>query len=112
METSDYNGLAEKYARMHQLPMYLIVQHTNEVFKSVFSFAKGLHLGKDRQIYRFAKKRFCDNPEMAEFEDQRFGVPEKVLYPIPDPEIQPRPLEWSKTLRQSKPPPTRRIGGN
>ena len=107
METSDYYGLAEKYARKHRLPLYLIVHDTNEDFEKVFSFAKGLQLKKDRKIYRYARERFCVSPEMAAFNEQRFGVPGKVLYPIPDPEIQPRPLEWSKILRQ---PPHLTIG--
>jgi len=107
METSDYYGLAGKYARKHRLPLYLIVHDTNEDFERVFPFAKGLQLAKDRRIYRFAKERFCVSPEMAVFNAQRFGVTGKVLYPIPDPEIQPRPLEWSKILRQ---PPHLTIG--
>jgi len=107
METSDYYGLAEKYARKHGLPLYLIVHDTNEEFEKVFSFAKRLQLEKDRRIYRFAKERFCVSPEMAAFNEKRFGAPGKVLYPIPDPEIQPRPLEWSNLLRQ---PPHLTIG--
>ena len=107
METSDYYGLAEKYARKHRLPFYLIVHDTNEDFEKVFSWAKPRQFAKDRRIYRFAQERFCVSPEMAEFNEKRFGVPGKVLYPIPDPEIQPRPVEWSKTLRQ---PPHLTIG--
>ncbi len=107
METSDYYGLAEKYARTHGLPLYLIVHDTNEDFEPVFPWAKGSQLAKDRRIYRFAKERFCVSPEMAAFNEQRFGVPGKVLYPISDPKIQPRPLEWSKALRQ---PPHLTIG--
>ena len=64
-------------------------------------------MAKDRRIYRFAKERFCISPEMAAYNEARFGVPGKVLYPISDPKIQPRPLEWSKDLRQ---PPHLTIG--
>jgi len=101
MEASDYYELAERYARSKRIPFYLIVHDTNEEFERVFPWAKARQLAKDRKIYRFAKERFCVSPEMAEFNEQRFGVSGKVLYPIPDPEIQPRPLEWSKDLRQS-----------
>jgi glycosyltransferase involved in cell wall biosynthesis len=107
MEASDYYELAERYARAKGIPLYLIVHDTNEEFEKVFSWAKARQLAKDRRIYRFAKERFCVSPEMAEFNEKRFGVPGKVLYPVPDPEIQARPLEWSKELRQ---PPYLTIG--
>jgi hypothetical protein len=107
METSDYYELAEQYARSKGIPLYLIVHDTNEEFEKVFSWAKPRQLDKDQRIYRFARERFCISPEMAEFNEERFGVPGKVLYPIPDPEIRPRPLEWSKALRQ---PPHLTIG--
>ena len=100
MEASDYYELAEKYARSKEIPLYLIVHDTNEEFEKVLSWAKPRQLAKDRRIYRFARERFCISPEMAEFNGRRFGVSGKVLYPIPDPEIRPRPLEWSKELRQ------------
>ena len=107
MEASDYYELAEKYARSKRIPLYLIVHDTNEEFEKVFSWAKPRQLDKDQRIYRFARERFCISPEMAEFNEKRFGVPGKVLYPIPDPEIRPRPLEWSKELRQ---PPHLTVG--
>lgn len=107
MQTSDYYDLAEKYARSKGIPLYMIVHDTNEDFERVFFWAKKAQFAKDQRIYRFAKERFCVSPEMAEFNERRFGVPGKVLYPIPDPEIRPRPLEWSNELRQ---PPHLTIG--
>ncbi len=107
METSDYYELAERYARSMGIPLYLIVHDTNEDFERVFCWAKKAQFAKDQRIYRFAKERFCVSPEMAEFNERRFGVPGKVLYPIPDPEIRPRPLEWSNEQRQ---PPHLTIG--
>ena len=107
METSDYYELAEKYAQIKGIPLYLIVHDTNEDFEKVFSWAKKAQFKKDKRIYRSAKERFCVSPEMAEFNEKRFGVLGKVLYPIPDQEIQPRPLELSKALRQ---PPHLTIG--
>ena len=107
METSDYYELAAKYAQAKRIPLYLIVHDTNEDFERVFSWAKARQLAKDRRIYRFARERCCVSPEMAEYEEQRFGVSGKVLYPIPDPEIKPRPLEWSRQRRQ---PPDLTIG--
>jgi glycosyltransferase involved in cell wall biosynthesis len=107
MENSDLYEAAEQFCRAQKLPLYLIVHDTNEDFEPVFLWAKGSQLAKDRRIYRFAKERFCVSPEMAAFNEQRFGVPGKVLYPISDPKIQPRPLEWSKALRQ---PPHLTIG--
>ena len=107
MQTSDFYELAEKYSCSKKIPLHLIVHDTNEDFEKVFSWAKPRQFAKDRRIYRFAKERFCVRPEMAEFNEKRFGVPGKVLYPIPDPEIQHRPVEWSKTLRQ---PPHLTIG--
>ncbi len=102
MENSDYYEAAERFCRVQGLPLFLIVHDTNEEFEPVFSWAKERQLTKDRRIYRFANERFCVSPEMAKFNEDRFGAPGKVLYPIPDSKIQPRPLEWSKTLR--KPP--------
>lgn len=107
MEDSSYYEVAKRYARAKRIPFFLIVHDTNEEFEKVFWWAKPRQLAKDRRIYRFAQERFCVSPEMAAFNERRFGVPGKVLYPIPDPEIQPRPLEWSKTLRQ---PPCLTIG--
>jgi glycosyltransferase involved in cell wall biosynthesis len=107
METSDYYELAEKYAQAKGIPLYLIIHDANEEFEKVFSWAKASQLAKDRRIYRFAKERFCVSPEMAEFNERRFSVPGKILYPIPDPEIKPRPLEWSRQRRQ---PPHLRVG--
>jgi len=107
MENSDYYEVAEKYARSRGVPLYLIVHDTNEEFEKVFSWAKPRQLAKDQRIYRFARERFCISPEMAEFNEKRFGVAGKVLYPIPDPEIRPRSLEWSNALRQ---PPHLTIG--
>jgi glycosyltransferase involved in cell wall biosynthesis len=107
METSDYYELAEKYAQIKGIPLYLIVHDTNEDFEKVFSWAKKAQFKKDKRIYRSAKERFCVSPEMAEFNEKRFGVLGKVLYPIPDQEIQPRPQELSKALRQ---PPHLTIG--
>jgi glycosyltransferase involved in cell wall biosynthesis len=107
MENSDYYEAAELFCRTKKLPLHLIAHDLNEEFEPVFAWAQRRQLARDRRIYRFAKERFCVSPEMAEFNEKRFGVPGKVLYPIPDPEIQPRPLEWSKTLRQ---PPYLTIG--
>jgi len=107
METSDYYELAKMYAQAKGIPLYLIVHDTNEDFEKVFFWAKKRQIAKDCKIYRFAKERFCVSPEMAAFNEKRFGVPGRVLYPIPDPEIQPRPLEFSKVLRQ---PPHLTIG--
>lgn len=100
MENSDLYEAAEKFCRSEKLPLYLIVHDTNEDFEPVFSWAKARQFAKDRRIYRFAKERLCISPEMAKYNEERFGVPGKVLYPVPDPEIQPRPLEWSMELRQ------------
>ena len=107
MQTSDFYVLAEKYARFKKIPLYLIIHDTNEDFEKVFCLAKKAQFMKDQRIYRSAIERFCVSPEMAEFNERRFGVPGKVLYPIPDPEIRPRPVEWSKELRQ---PPHLTIG--
>ena len=107
MENSDLYEAAEKFCRAEKLSLYLIVHDTNEDFERVFSWARARQFAKDRKIYRFARERFCISPEMAEFNEQRFGVPGKVLYPIPDQEIRARPLEWSKELRQ---PPHLTIG--
>lgn len=100
LQNSDYYEVAERFCRSEGLPLYLVVHDTNEDFEPVFSWAKARQFAKDRRIYRFAKERFCISPEMAKYNEERFGVPGKVLYPIPDPEIQPRPLEWSRELRQ------------
>jgi len=107
MENSDYYEAAEQFCRAEKLPLYLIVHDTNEDFEPVFPWAKRRQLAKDRRIYRFAKERFCISPEMAAYNEVRFGVPSKVLYPIPDPEIRPRPKEWTEKLRQ---PPHLTIG--
>jgi len=100
MENSDFYEAAERFCRAEKLPLHMIVHDTNEDFEPVFCWAKGLQLAKDRRIYQFAKERFCISPEMAKYNEQRFGVPGKVLYPIPDPEVQARPLECSRELRQ------------
>ncbi len=107
MENSDLYEAAERFCRSEGLPLYLIVHDTNEDFEPVFSWAKAHQFDKDRRIYRFAKERFCISPVMAKYNEDRFGVPGKVLYPVPDPEIQPRPLEWSRELRQ---PPSLTLG--
>jgi len=107
MENSDYYEAAERFCRVQGLPLFLIVHDTNEDFEPVFPWAKATQLAKDRRIYRFAKERFCVSPQMAEFNQERFGVLGRVLYPIPDPEIRPRPLDWSNELRQ---PPHLTIG--
>ncbi|NCA26495.1 MAG: hypothetical protein EBU69_00110 [Methylophilaceae bacterium] len=100
LQNSDYYEVAERFCRSEGLPLYLVVHDTNEDFEPVFSWAKARQFAKDRRIYRFAKERFCISPEMVKYNEQRFGMPGKVLYPIPDPEIHPRPLEWSRELRQ------------
>ncbi len=107
MENSDYYEAAERFTRVQGLPLFLIVHDTNEDFEPVFPWAKRRQLAKDRRIYRFAKESFCISPEMAAYNEVRFGVPGKVLYPIPDPEIRPRPKEWTEKLRQ---PPHLTIG--
>jgi hypothetical protein len=106
-QNSDYYEAAERFCRAEHKPLHLIVHDTNEDFEPVFPWAKGRQLVKDRRIYRFAKERFCISPEMAAYNEARFGVPGKVLYPIPDPEIRPRPKEWTEKLRQ---PPHLTIG--
>lgn len=107
MQNSDYYEAAEKFCRAEGIPLVLIVHDTNEDFEPVFRWAEEALLRKDRRIYRFASHRFCVSPEMAEFNRQRFGAAGDVLYPIPDPDLRPRPVEAAVTLRQ---PPKLTIG--
>ncbi len=99
-QNTDYYELAEKYCREEKIPLYLVVHDINDDFEKVLFWAKRWQLRKDRRVYRFAKERFCISPEMAKYNEMRFGVPGKVQYPIPDPEIRARPLEFSRELRQ------------
>jgi glycosyltransferase involved in cell wall biosynthesis len=107
MQNSDYYEAAERFCRTKKIPLLLIVHDTNEDFEPVFGWAQKPLFEKDRRIYRFAKGRFCVSPAMAEFNEKRFGVRSDVVYPIPDPELRPRPIPMSAELRQ---PPQFTIG--
>jgi len=90
---------AERTARKLGIPLVLIVHDINEEFEKVFPWAKNALFRKNRDVYRSAARRLCVSPEMAEFLEQRYGVPGEVMYPNRSEELQPRPLEMSLTLR-------------
>lgn len=101
MQNSDYYEAAEKFCRAENIPLILIVHDTNEDFEPVFPWAQTALFNKDRRIYQFASARFCVSPQMAAFNQARFGAPGEVLYPIPDSRLEPRSPEKSERLRQS-----------
>jgi hypothetical protein len=90
---------AERTARKLGIPLVLIVHDLNEEFEKVFPWAKQALFERNRQVYRASARRLCVSPEMAEFLEQRYGVPGEVMYPNRSEELQPRPLEMSLTLR-------------
>lgn len=90
---------AERTARKLGIPLVLIVHDINEQFEKVFPWAKQALFRKNRDAYRSAARRLCVSPEMAEFLEERYGVPGEVMYPNRSEELQPRPLEMSLTLR-------------
>jgi len=90
---------AKRTARDLGVPLVLIVHDINEEFETVFPWAKKALFEKNRSVYRAAARRLCVSPEMAEFLEQRYGVPGEVMYPNRSEELQPRPLEMSLTLR-------------
>ena len=90
---------AERTARLLGVPLVLIVHDINEEFEKVFPWAKKALFEKNRAVYRAAARRLCVSPEMAEFLEQRYGVPGEVMYPNRSEELQPRPLAMSLTLR-------------
>jgi len=90
---------AKRTARDLGVPLVLIVHDINEEFETVFPWAKKANFEKNRSVYRAAARRLCVSREMAEFLEQRYGVPGEVMYPNRSEELQPRPLEMSLTLR-------------
>lgn len=90
---------AERTARKLGIPLILIVHDINEEFEKVFPWAKKALFEKNRFVYRAAARRLCVSPEMAEFLEERYGVPGEVMYPNRSEELQPRPLKMSLTLR-------------
>ena len=83
------------------VPLVLIVHDINEEFETVFPWAKNALFEKNRLVYRAAARRLCVSPEMAEFLEQRYGVPGEVMYPNRSEELQPRALDDSLVLRAS-----------
>jgi glycosyltransferase involved in cell wall biosynthesis len=83
------------------VPLVLIVHDINEEFETVFPWAKNALFEKNRLVYRAAARRLCVSPEMAEFLEQRYGVPGEVMYPNRSEELQPRPLDDSLVLKAS-----------
>ena len=92
---------AERTARLLGVPLVLIVHDINEEFEKVFPWAKKALFEKNRAVYRAAARRLCVSPEMAEFLEQRYGVPGEVMYPNRSEELQPRALDDSLVLRAS-----------
>lgn len=90
---------AERTAQELGIPLVLIVHDINEEFEKVFPWAKQALFEKNRRVYRSAARRLCVSPEMAEFLEERYGVPGEVMYPNRSEELQPRPLAMSLTLR-------------
>lgn len=93
--------LAQRTARELGVPLVLIVHDINEEFEKVFSWAKKTLFRKNRDVYRAAARRLCVSPEMAEFLEERYGVPGEVMYPNRSEELQPRALDDSLVLRAS-----------
>jgi glycosyltransferase involved in cell wall biosynthesis len=92
---------AERTARKLGIPLVLIVHDINEEFEKVFPWAKQALFRKNRDVYRSAARRLCVSPEMAEFLEERYGVPGEVMYPNRSEELQPRALDDSLVLRAS-----------
>jgi hypothetical protein len=99
MQNTPWILTAERTARKFGIPLVLIVHDINEEFEKVFPWAKRALFEKNRDVYRSAARRLCVSPEMAEFLEERYGVPGEVMYPNRSEELQPRPLEMSLTLR-------------
>jgi glycosyltransferase involved in cell wall biosynthesis len=90
---------AERVARKLGIPLVLVVHDINEEFEKVFPWAKKALFERNRDVYRAASRRLCVSPEMAEFLEQRYGVPGEVMYPNRSEELQPRAAELSLALR-------------
>jgi len=90
---------AERVARKLGIPLILIVHDINEEFEKVFPWARKALFERNRDVYRAASRRLCVSPELAEFLEQRYGVPGEVMYPNRSEELQPRAAELSLTLR-------------
>lgn len=99
MQNTSFICVAERTARKLGIPLVLIVHDLNEEFEKVFPWAKRALFERNRAVYRAASRRLCVSPEMADYLEQRYGVPGEVMYPNKSEELQPRPLEMSLTLR-------------
>jgi len=99
MQGTPFMCLAERTARKLGVPLVLIVHDLNEEFEAVFPWAKLALFEVNRRVYRSAARRLCVSPEMAEYNEWRYGVPGEVMYPNRSEELQPRPLEMSLVLR-------------
>ena len=99
MQGTPFMCLAERTARKLGVPLVLIVHDLNEEFEAVFPWAKLALFEVNRRVYRSAARRLCVSPEMAEYNEWRYGVPGEVMYPNRSEELQPRSLEMSLVLR-------------
>jgi glycosyltransferase involved in cell wall biosynthesis len=93
--------VADRTARNLGIPLVLIVHDINEEFEKVFTWANKALFDANRQVYCAASRRLCVSPEMAEFLEQRYGVPGDVMYPNRSEELRPRALDDSLVLQAS-----------
>jgi glycosyltransferase involved in cell wall biosynthesis len=109
MQNTSFICVAERTARKLGIPLVLIVHDLNEEFEKVFPWAKRALFERNRAVYRAASRRLCVSPEMAEFLEQRYGVPGEVMYPNRSEELQPGAAELSLTLRSAADQETKRL---
>ncbi len=99
MQGTPFMCLAERTARKLGIPLVLIVHDLNEQFERAYPWAQKALFQVNRRVYRSAARRLCVSPEMAQYLEERYGVPGEVMYPNRSEELQPRPPEMSLTLR-------------